>query len=109
VTYDPEAVTAVGDPPARDGIQLAVGPNPTRGHVTASFSLPVAVRSAEVAIFDANGRRVKSLIDGPLAAGPQLVTWSGRDDDGRAAPAGIFFLRIDAQPYTAVRKVLLIR
>ena len=52
---------------------------------------------------------MKSLLDGPLAAGPQLVTWSGRDDDGRAVPAGVFFLRIDAAPYSAVRKVLLIR
>jgi hypothetical protein len=109
VTYDPAAVTAVGDPPARGEIEMAVGPNPTYGRVAASFSLPNAVRNADLAIFDASGRRVKTLLDGPLAAGPQLVTWTGHDDDGRPTPSGIFFLRLSADQRTTVKKVLMIR
>jgi hypothetical protein len=109
VTYDPAAVTAVGDPPAGGGIEMAVGPNPTYGRVAASFSLPNAVRNADLAIFDASGRRVKTLLNGPLAAGPQLVTWTGHDDDGRPTPSGIFFLRLSADQRTAVKKVLMIR
>jgi flagellar hook assembly protein FlgD len=88
---------------------MAVGPNPTFGHVTASFSLPQPVRDADLAIFDASGRRVRTLLDGPLGAGPQVVTWTGHDDGGRAAPAGIFFIRLSADRRVAVRKVLLIR
>ena len=109
VTYDPAAVTAVGDSPARGEIEMAVGPNPTYGRVAASFTLPNAVRSADLAIFDASGRRVRTLINGPLAAGPQLVTWTGHDDGGRPTPSGIFFLRLSADERTAVKKVLMIR
>jgi lamin tail-like protein/flagellar hook capping protein FlgD len=109
VTYDAAAVTAVGDAPARGELQMAVGPNPTFGHVTASFTLPQPVRNADLAIFDASGRRVRTLLDGPLAAGPQAVTWTGHDDQGRAAPAGIFFIRLSADSRIAVRKLLLIR
>jgi len=109
VTYDAAAVTAVGDAPARGELQMAVGPNPTFGHVTASFTLPQPVRNADLAIFDASGRRVRTLLDGPLAAGPQTVTWTGHDDQGRAAPAGIFFIRLSADSRIAVRKLLLIR
>jgi hypothetical protein len=109
VTYDAAAVTAVGDAPARGELQMAVGPNPTFGHVTASFTLPQPVRNADLAIFDASGRRVRTLLDGPLAAGPQTVTWTGHDDQGRVAPAGIFFIRLSADSRIAVRKLLLIR
>ena len=109
VTYDPASVTAVGDAPARGELQMAVGPNPTFGQVTASFSLPQPVRDADLAIFDASGRRVRTLLDGPLAAGPQTVTWTGHDDGGRPAPAGIFFIRLSADRRVAVRKLLLIR
>src|SRR5204863_8162796 len=103
------AVTAVGDPSPAGRIDLAVAPNPTFGRVTASFSLPYAVRNADLAIFDATGRRVKTLLSGPLAAGPQVVTWSGRDDQDHVAPLGIFFMRLSAGPASAVKKVLMIR
>ena len=109
VTYDAADPTAVGDPPAQGRIEMAVGPNPSHGRMAARFSLPHAVRNADLAVFDASGRRVKTLLNGPLAAGPQLVTWTGVDDTGRAVPSGIFFLRISADEHSAVKRVLMIR
>lgn len=109
VTYDPSNATAVLDPPARGRLDLAVSPNPAFSRVAANFSLPHAVRNADLAIFDASGRRVKTLLSGPLAAGPQVVTWTGHDEVGRAAPSGIFFVRLNADEYSVVKKVLLIR
>jgi flagellar hook assembly protein FlgD len=77
--------------------------------VTASVSLPYAVPNADLAVFDAAGRRLRTLIDGPLAAGRQIVTWGGSGDDGRRAPSGVYFMRLAAGRLTAVKKVLLIR
>ena len=105
----PSAPAAVGDRPSGGTIELAVGPNPSRGRVTATFALPHATQNADVAIFDATGRRVKTLIHGPLAAGPQTVTWTGHDDAGRATLSGIFFMRIQADEHAAVKKVLMVR
>jgi hypothetical protein len=109
VTYDPSSTTGIGDVHPGGAIELTVGPNPTFGRVTANFSLPRDVRNADVAVYDASGRRVKTLISGPLTAGAQYVTWTGHDDAGRAAPAGIYFLRIGADERSAVKKVLMIR
>jgi flagellar hook capping protein FlgD len=109
VTYDPAAVTAVAEPPLKGRLELAVGPNPTYGHVTASFSLAQPARNADLAIFDPSGRRVRTLLNGPLAAGPQSVTWTGHDDNGRVTPSGIFFIRLSADEISAAKKVLLIR
>jgi hypothetical protein len=47
---------------------------------------------ARIALFDAGGRRVRLLHEGPLGAGEHLLEWDGRDDGGREAPAGVYFL-----------------
>jgi hypothetical protein len=108
VKYDPSAVTAVGD--RRGGkLELVAGPNPMYGRVRATFALPTATDDAELALYDASGRRVKTLIGGPLAAGQQSVEWTGTDESGRAVPAGIYFMRLRALGHAAVQKVLLVR
>ena len=108
VKYDPSAVTAVGGRP-EPGLSLAAGPNPFAGRVRAFFTLPSPVEDAELSLYDASGRRVRTLIGGPLAAGSHSVEWTGTDDAGRPAAAGIFFMRLRAGDRTAVQKVLLVR
>jgi hypothetical protein len=108
VKYDPGAVTAVGERPGAT-LRLAAGPNPFHGRVAAVFSLAAATDDAELSVFDAGGRRVKTLLGGPLAAGEHRVDWTGRDEAGHAAPPGIFFLRLRVGERMAVRKVLLVR
>lgn len=107
VKYDPSAVAAVGDRPGGE-LRLAVGPNPTHGRVTAAFSLSTAVEDGELSLYDASGRRVATLLGGPLAAGEHRVEWTGLDDAGRRVPAGIFFLRLEAGARSAAHKVLLL-
>ena len=109
VTYDPASVTAVGDVPIGSELAMAVGPNPSFGRVTASFTLPRESRRAALAVYDASGRHVTTLLAGPLAAGPHAITWTGLDDSNRRAPSGIFFLRLATEDRSVVRKVLLIR
>lgn len=109
VTYDPNSVVAVGDGPAAPGLRMAASPNPATHQVTASFSLPRDARQAHLAVYDANGRHVKTLLDGPLTAGMHQIAWTGTDDLGRPSPAGIFFMRLAAGEQHAVRKVILMR
>ena len=108
VKYDPAAVTDVGDRPL-ERLSLAAGPNPFHGRVRATFTLPSATNDAELALYDPSGRRVKTLIGGPLAAGPHSVEWHGLDEGGRPAPAGIYFMRLRAGGKFAVQKVLMVR
>jgi hypothetical protein len=109
VTYDPSATTAVGDRPATSGLQLAVGPNPWLDRVTASFSLPQGARDAGLAVYDAAGRNVATLLDGPLSAGPHAVSWTGLDARGQRVPSGIYFMRLRVDGSSVVRKALLVR
>lgn len=74
---------------------LAVAPNPARGACTLRFTLAAAGEGA-LELYDAHGRRVRALAAGPLARGPHALAWDGRDEGGRAAPAGIYFARLRA-------------
>ena len=74
-----------------------VVPNPLRAGdggaagATVSFHLPSAGDVA-LAVYDARGRRLAGLAAGPYDAGTHRASWDGRDDQGRRAPAGLYFV-----------------
>jgi endonuclease/exonuclease/phosphatase family metal-dependent hydrolase len=68
-------------------------PNPMRGGGAVRFDLARAGR-VQVEVFDLSGRRVASLADGEFPAGTHALVWNARHDDGRAAGAGLFFVRL---------------
>ena len=59
-------------------------------------------------VVDVAGRRVARLA-ADLLPGRYEVTWDGRDDSGRAASSGIYFVRLAAADGTRVRKLALVR
>jgi len=83
-------------------------PNPFNPITTVEFSLP---RDGPVLleVFDARGRRVRTLWRGVAPAGPSAVVWDGRDDAGRAVASGAYLLRMSGQGGRAVRAMLLAR
>jgi hypothetical protein len=107
VTYDEIDPVSVGDPLGDPGLSLAAGPVPARERVTARFALSRAGRG-ELVVYDASGRRVRTLLDGPLDAGTHQVTWNGLDDRGQRTPAGMFFLRLGVDGHQVSRKVLML-
>ena len=82
--------TSVADPgkaAAASNLVLAAGPNPSSGAVRVSLSASEATTEAEIAVYDALGRRVAILHDGPAAAGVAATF------DGAAFPAGVYVVR----------------
>jgi flagellar hook assembly protein FlgD len=60
----------------------------------------------EVAVFDAGGRRVSTLLAGRLEAGHHPVVWDGEDATGARAPAGVYFVRAIAPDGAARRRLV---
>lgn len=52
--------------------------------------------SVDLAIYDAQGRRVRSLVRGWHPAGPGAAFWNGRREDGSQATNGVYFVRLKA-------------
>ena len=88
---------------------LQVWPNPFNTTTHLRFHLSQTA-SVHLAIYNAQGQRVRTLVDAPLHAGIHQMQWDGRDERGHAAATGPYFVRfrIEHSPprYT---KLLLLR
>ncbi len=69
-------------------------PNPGHGQVTLRFAMPAA-SVARLDMVDVSGRRVWGRDFPSLSAGDYRVSWDGHLPDGRIAPAGAYFVRLD--------------
>ena len=83
-------------------------PNPCNAEVTLAFDLPQATQ-VELAVFDALGRRVASLVDAELAAGAYRIIWDTRDKYGRAVASGAYLYGLRAADFTASGRLALVR
>jgi hypothetical protein len=83
-------------------------PNPFNPRTTLSFTLPAA-SPALLEIYALDGTRIARLLDEPRPAGSHAVVWDGCDDQGRAAPAGIYVGRLAAAGKVSVQRLALVR
>jgi hypothetical protein len=83
-------------------------PNPFNPRTTIKFSL-AQNGSAKVLIYDVNGRLVKTLVDGNLAAGPHSLTWDGTNDDGKHVGSGVFWAQMKAGSFVSNKKMVILK
>jgi len=73
-------------------------PSPFRTGTRFTLEMPAA-GEAQVLVFDALGRRVRTLFLGGLSAGGHEFAWDGRDGRGAEAPAGVYLVRVATGTY----------
>lgn len=84
-------------------------PNPFNPMTTLVYELPAAA-TVDLTIYDTKGRRVRSLLAREAReAGRNEAVWRGRDDDGRAVVAGVYFCRLAAGGRTETKRVVLVK
>ena len=101
---DDDQPVGVGDGTGAGFALAPVVPNPMRDRLAIAFSLARPVR-VTLAIYGLDGRRVRTLADGSLPAGPHALSWDGRDDRGRPVASGVYFCRLAAGGDVAVRRL----
>jgi uncharacterized membrane protein len=88
------------------GLSLASPrPNPSSGATRLEFDLP-SDANAELAVFDAAGRRVATLLSGEQPAGRHAATWDGRASGGERAAAGLYFARLTTPQGVVSRRIV---
>jgi len=105
VTLEP--TTAIGDETFILRV-LGASPNPFNPTTSVSFELPAAGH-AELAIFSVDGRRVATLVDTRLSAGPHSIAWNGSDAYGRSVGSGVYFARLNLRGQVAHARMTLLR
>ncbi len=98
----------VGETPSPSFAMMAAYPNPFNGRC----AIPISVHEGEpvrLLIYDLKGRRVKSLVNGPLDAGRHEINWDGTDHRGKLAASGTYFVNLLQGEFATSQKVMLIK
>lgn len=72
------------------------------------FELPAA-GAGRLDLYTIDGRHVRALVHGSLAAGPRRVLWDGRDATGQSVAAGVYLLRLQAGERERRQKLVVTR
>lgn len=103
-------------PPGIAGIELSQNlPNPFAKMTTIYFTLPGVpgriqdARHATLFVYDASGRRIRTLTDWPKSPGLHWVYWRGEDDSGNRAGSGVYFYRLQLGELSATRRMIFVR
>ncbi len=83
-------------------------PNPFNPTTLIKFTIAEDCRVTLV-VYDASGRRVRSLVARDLPAAFYRIEWDGRNDEGRRLSSGVYFYRLNAGRFTKTRKLVLLR
>ncbi|MBK6733147.1 MAG: hypothetical protein IPG61_03515 [bacterium] len=118
VSVDGWAIAAAAQPsgvtdlqPGVTGALLTLSP-PTPSPFGNSTRLALDLTAAghvRVEVFQLDGRRVRTLMDGEASAGANMVVWDGRDDRGRRVSSGVYLINVSRGSETASRRVTFVR
>jgi hypothetical protein len=107
-TLQPSGTADVGTELPRELALSAPAPNPLRGSCTMRLALPRAAHTS-LAVYDQQGRHVRTLVAGAMPAGEYPVVWDGRDQGGRPVASALYFIRLETGGRAISRRLVVVR
>ena len=83
-------------------------PNPFNPETEIRYALP-RPSAVRLSLFNLTGQQVRVLVDAAQPAGWHRVRWDGRDSAGKRLPSGFYFYHLQADGFSATRRLLLLR
>jgi hypothetical protein len=96
------------DPRLAEVTLLPNYPNPFNPGTTIRYAV-AKNQEIRLAVYDVRGRLMRSLVERVEPAGIHEVRWEGRDNDGRPAASGIYFVRLIGEGQVTNRKIVLLK
>jgi beta-glucanase (GH16 family) len=108
IYYDGGQTVGVGEPVAAPAaMPLANAPNPFHSVTELRFDLATAGPYG-IEVYDVAGKHVTGF-RGVGRAGVNTLRWDGRDDGGRQAGAGVYFMRMKAGGRSTSQRMVLVK
>jgi len=108
-TGGPETVGVPRGPVSGGDVKLSNRPSPFGAGTTVEYRLPTTAR-VNLAVFDIAGRRIQTLVNETMPAGPHAMFWDGLNDAGRKAGSGTYLIKLSLDgKVVATRRTMLIR
>jgi hypothetical protein len=103
------AARGSGEPELPETYSLAQNyPNPFNPTTTISYRLPEA-QQVTLEIYNINGQKVTTLVDGSQTAGEHSVEWNATDESGAPVSSGVYFYRLTAGEFSESKKMSLVK
>ena len=83
-------------------------PNPFNPSTSIRFSIP-KLSKISISIYNVNGQKVKSLLNGTMSPGYHHINWYGDDENGILVPNGIYLYIMGTSSFVEKRKMLFIK
>ena len=83
-------------------------PNPFNEETEIRYSL-AKQEQVRLEIFDVQGKCVRRLQGGGQDRGEKCITWNATDERGLAISSGVYYYRLQAGPFVAVKKMMLVK
>jgi len=83
-------------------------PNPFNPETTIEYQLPISCHVV-ITIYNTIGQEIKTLLDSDQQVDYHQINWNGKDNSGQPVGTGIYLCLMQANNFSAVRKLLLIR
>jgi Ca-activated chloride channel family protein len=89
-------------------IRIQNCPNPFNPNTLFQYTLSQDCH-IRLIIYNIKGEEIRVIVDAWKSAGDHEIEWDGKDRVGRILSAGIYFYKLQAGEFTAVRKMVLVR
>lgn len=101
-------------PPARFGLRGCF-PNPSPGELHATFVVPdqpahtLSPQATILAVYDLQGRLVRTVLNKVLPGGSYTAAWDGLDDNGQGVSSGVYLCVLRQGAKSDARRMVLLR
>jgi hypothetical protein len=117
------SITPVHESPSKESYPVRFAlqqnyPNPFCDRTTFQYAVPLRKgesplirKSIEIGVFDATGRRIRTLSRGSRSPGVYQTVWDGKDGFGKRVSQGVYFIRIvlEEEGLWKTKKAILLR
>jgi VCBS repeat-containing protein len=83
-------------------------PNPFNPTTSIQYQLPEAT-GVKIAVFDMQGRLVRTIVNQEQKAGTYTVQWDGRSESGVQAASGMYIYQIRTESFVSTKRMMLVK